>query len=135
MKKLNNDQKSSTFFKKRSFLLPFFPLFALYVISCSKDQAAQPEVDPPGEEEVTAENVSYNNFAGALFESKCSSCHAAGGGASGRWTFADYASVRDNAARINQVVLVTGTMPLGGSLSANEKALLKAWFDRNTPQQ
>ncbi|MEH6305870.1 hypothetical protein RYH73_09465 [Olivibacter sp. CPCC 100613] len=120
--------------KRKSFhALAILTSFIAVLYSCSKDQAAEPE--SPGNEEVTAENVSYNNFAGALFQTKCAGCHAAGGGASGRWTFSDYNSVRSNGTRINNVVLVTGTMPLGGSLSTNEKALLKAWFDRNMPEQ
>ncbi|MCL4642214.1 MAG: hypothetical protein M5Z89_24625 [Olivibacter sp.] len=119
--------------KKSLYTLAVLASFIAVIYSCSKDQAVEPE--KPGNEEVTAENVSYSNFAGALFQTKCAGCHAAGGGASGRWTFSGFASVRDNGARINNVVLVTGTMPVGGSLSANEKALLKAWFDRNMPEQ
>lgn len=119
--------------RKALYVLSILTTWIVVLYSCSKDQAAEPE--PPGEEEVTAENVSYNNFAGALFQTKCAGCHAAGAGASGRWTFSSYTSVRDNGTRINNVVLVTGTMPVGGSLTANEKALLKAWFDRNMPEQ
>lgn len=119
--------------RKALYVLSILTTWIVVLYSCSKDQAAEPE--PPGEEEVTAENVSYNNFAGALFQTKCAGCHAAGAGASGRWTFSGYTSVRDNGTRINNVVLVTGTMPVGGSLTANEKALLKAWFDRNMPEQ
>lgn len=120
--------------KKKPLYLLAILITAIGILhSCSKDQAAEPE--PPRNEEVTAENVSYNNFAGALFQTKCAGCHASGGGASGRWTFSNYTSVKDNGTRINNVVLVTGTMPIGGSLTANEKALLKAWFDRNMPEQ
>ncbi|QNL49875.1 hypothetical protein H8S90_24800 [Olivibacter sp. SDN3] len=118
------------------YLFVYFNIFLLWglLYSCSKDQAASPEPEPPEGNEVTVENVSYNNFVGALFESKCGSCHASGGGASGRWTFSGYTSVRDNASRINNVVLVTRTMPIGGTLTTNERSLLQAWFDRNTPE-
>lgn len=118
------------------YLVVYLNLFLLFVCiySCSKDQAASPEPESPDNEEVTVENVSYNNFVGVLFESNCSSCHAPQGSASGRWAFSGYASVRDNAARINNVVLVTRTMPLGGSLTARERTLLQAWFERNTPE-
>lgn len=115
-------------------LLFLFP-FNIYMASCSKDQAAAPQPEPPNGNEVTPENVSYENFAGAFFESKCSSCHATGRGASGRWTFSGYTSARDNASRINNVVLIARTMPPGGSLTAEERTLLEAWFNRNTPEK
>ncbi|SEM19811.1 hypothetical protein SAMN05661044_04538 [Olivibacter domesticus] len=122
--------------KKKSFYVLITLITTIGILhSCSKDQAAEPEPQPPGGNEVTAENVSYNNFTGALLQTKCSGCHSSGGGGSSKWTFSDYASVKDNGVRINNVVLVTGTMPIGGSLTANEKALLKAWFDRNMPEQ
>ncbi|GGH11144.1 hypothetical protein GCM10011418_09830 [Sphingobacterium alkalisoli] len=103
------------------------------IVSCSKDQAAEPNPEP-SPESVTVENVSYINFARALFESKCSSCHAAGASASGKWTFSGYTSVKNNAATIKNVVLENRTMPLGGSLTSQERELLAAWFTRNTPE-
>lgn len=121
--------------KKHLCALAIIAAFIGVLYSCSKDQAAAPEPQPPSGNEVTADNVSYNNFTGTLLQTKCGGCHSSGGGGSSKWTFAGYASVRDNGARINNVVLVTGTMPVGGSLTANEKVLLKAWFDRNMPEQ
>lgn len=101
--------------------------------SCSKKQADEAVPETPSTT-VTVENVSYANFAKGLFETKCAGCHANGAQASGRWTFSGFSSVRDNSARINNVVLVTKSMPRGGSLTEQELVLLKAWFDRNTPE-
>jgi len=100
---------------------------------CSKDQAMEPETESP-EGGVTAENVTYANFISGLVQTKCASCHAQGGGGSTFWTFSGYSSVKNNAPAIDNAVLVTGSMPLGGSLTVNEKALLKAWFDRGMPE-
>ncbi|WP_286862345.1 MULTISPECIES: c-type cytochrome [Sphingobacterium] len=106
---------------------------AIALTACTKKQAQ--ELSPDDEEEtVTAANVSYINFAKALFETKCSSCHAPGRGASAKWTFSGYSSVKDNSTRINNAVLVTKSMPIGGSLTVKEIELLDAWIKRNTPE-
>ena len=108
---------------------------AIVLTACTKKQAQEFNPDPDGEEEtVTVANVSYNNFAKALFETKCSSCHASGRGASAKWTFSGYSSIKDNSTRINNVVLVTKSMPIGSSLTAKEIELLDAWIKRNTPE-
>ena len=116
----------------------FIPAFALAILSfsaCTKKQAQELSTNPDnGTETVTAQNVSYTNFSKALFETKCSSCHGAGRSASGRWTFNGYTSVKDNITRISNAVLVTKSMPLGGSLTAKEIELLDAWIKRNTPE-
>ncbi|MGE8427117.1 MAG: c-type cytochrome [Sphingobacterium sp.] len=113
-------------------------LFALTVLSfsaCTKKQAQELTSNPDnGTETVTVLNVSYTNFSKALFETKCSSCHATGRSASARWTFSGYTSVKDNIAKINNAVLVAKSMPLGGSLTAKEIELLDAWIKRNSPE-
>src|SRR5690606_3034231 len=57
------------------------PMLALLsLLACGKDSGPTPE--PPGNggsDGVTVENVTYANFAGALLQSKCSSCHAGSG--------------------------------------------------------
>lgn len=112
-----------------------FLLAAALLCSCSKDQAEEtPTPDPEPGNNVTANNVTYTNFVGGLIQAKCSACHAAGGAGSSQWAFSGYASVTTNGSRINNAVLVTGIMPMTGSLTTNEKALLKAWFDRSMPE-
>lgn len=100
---------------------------------CSKDQGAAPTPTP--DPEVSTDNVTYENFVGALLQNKCSACHSAGGEGASQWTFAGYGSVKANGEQINEAVLVTGVMPKVGSLSPQEKALLKAWFERNMPEK
>jgi len=104
------------------------------IASCSKNQAENPTPTPNPDNEVTAQNVNYNNFVRALLQTKCGGCHGAGGSANSNWALSDYASVKEKVARINDRVLVKGDMPAVGSLSAKEKELLKAWFDRNAPE-
>ncbi|WP_333626730.1 hypothetical protein [Sphingobacterium siyangense] len=117
------------------FVISLLTLTVLSFSACTKKQAQELTTNPDnGTETVTVQNVSYTNFSKALFETKCSSCHAAGRSASGRWTFSGYTSVKDNIAKINNAVLVTKSMPLGGSLTAKEIELLDAWIKRNSPE-
>lgn len=110
-------------------------VFVLY--SCSKKQAEEIEPETPtspGDTAVTVNNVTYANYIQALLQTKCAGCHASGRGGAASWTYSDHASVTSNSARINTAVLVNGTMPLGGSMTATEKQLLKAWLDKGMPQ-
>ncbi len=98
-----------------------------------------PEPDPGGNgggggDNVTVDNVTYTNFVGGLLQSNCSSCHTGNGEGTSHWTFAGYNSVASNLDRINDVVIVRRIMPQGGSLSARQLELLKAWIDKGAPQ-
>ena len=97
--------------------------------SCSKNQAEEPTPEPPPIQKVT-----YNNFAQALFQTKCSGCHAPGRPASNAFAFNGYSSVTANAERIRQAVIVTKRMPLNGSLSAEELQSLSKWFSDGMPE-
>ncbi|SKB62164.1 hypothetical protein SAMN05660841_01559 [Sphingobacterium nematocida] len=115
--------------------LGLLTLVILLITGCSKKQADEPKPEEPTPTTVTVDNVSYNNYVKVLFENKCNSCHASGGAGSGKWTFSGYTSVKSNAAKIANVLLVTKVMPMNGSLSAKEIELLNAWFNiRNTPE-
>jgi len=113
-------------------------LMVLGLMGCGKDDnGPTPEPPPPGNgggDGVTAENVTYTNFVGALLQSKCSSCHAGSGPGTVKWVFSGYNSVKDNLARVNDMVIVRKLMPQTGSLSAREMELLKAWIDKGGPQ-
>jgi len=102
----------------------------LLLASCSKKQAEEIKPEPTAPEKIT-----YNNFAQALFQTRCSGCHAPGGPGSGAFTFNGYASVVANAERIRQAVIVTKRMPPNGSLSAAELQSLSKWFEDGMPQQ
>lgn len=107
-------------------------LLLFVVCSCSKRQADEPKPEqPPTETPVTPANVTYANFAQGLLETNCKSCHSRGAGG---WTFDGYATVTANAARIQNVVFVTRTMPRGRTISPENLVLLKAWFDKGMPQ-
>ncbi|MCZ4225354.1 hypothetical protein [Pedobacter rhodius] len=101
------------------------------IFACSKKQAA--EIKPEGPTTVTTANVTYSNFAGALFQNKCANCHGPNGSIQIVWLFNGLASIK-NDARVANSILVTKTMPKGSTLTANERILLQAWFDRNTPE-
>lgn len=102
----------------------------LLLASCSKKQADEIVPEPPAPEKIT-----YNNFAEALFQTRCSGCHSAGRPAAAAFTFNGYASVTANAERIRQAVIVTKRMPLNGSLSAAELQSLSKWFEDGMPEQ
>jgi hypothetical protein len=108
-------------------------LAATFWMACGKDDPA-PEPPPGNEDEVTAENVTYTNFVGGLFQNRCGSCHTGSGAGTAKWVFSGYASVRDNLTRINDVVVVRKIMPQNGSLPNNQLALLKAWIEKGAPQ-
>lgn len=102
----------------------------LLLASCSKKQAE--ELIP---EEPEPQKVTYNNFAQALFQTKCGGCHAPGRPAAAAFTFSGYTAVTANADRIRQAVIVTKRMPPNGSLSNTELESLGKWFDDGMPEQ
>ncbi|KIA96656.1 hypothetical protein OC25_02745 [Pedobacter kyungheensis] len=105
--------------------------FYLTLFACSKKQAEElkPEINTGS---VTKANVSYNNYVGALLTTKCNNCHGPNGGQKGTWLFNGIQSVTGDT-RVKTTTLVTMNMPLGSSLTAQEKQLLTAWYDRGMP--
>jgi len=103
----------------------------LFIFACSKKQAEEIKPAAPGS---PVEKVTYTSFVEPLFTAKCAKCHATGKPSAGIWNFTGYSSVIDKAATIKQVVLVSKTMPLTGSLSAAELQSLQAWYDQGNPQ-
>lgn len=113
-----------------------FPLAAITILlfACSKKQAEELKpTTPTGPTAVTTANVTYSNFTGALFQTKCNSCHGTDGALKSVWLFNGIASIK-NDTRVANSVLVTKTMPKGGSLTASERELLQAWFDKGMPE-
>lgn len=101
------------------------------LFACSKKQAE--ELKPAGPSPVTVANVTYTNYAGALIQTKCGGCHGPNGGGKSEWLFTGYTSVKSED-RVMNSVLVTRRMPRGGSLTASERELLQAWFDKKMPE-
>ncbi|ARS41443.1 hypothetical protein CA265_17990 [Sphingobacteriaceae bacterium GW460-11-11-14-LB5] len=121
--------------KKQNSIFLLATITAL-LFACSKKQAEElkPETPTPnGPTPVTTANVTYTNFSGALFQTKCNSCHGPNGAMKSVWALNGLASIK-NDARVANAVLVTKTMPKGGSLTTNERALLQAWVDKGMPE-
>ncbi|MDQ0969444.1 mono/diheme cytochrome c family protein [Flavobacterium sp. W4I14] len=121
--------------KKQNLIFLLAAITAL-LFACSKKQAEElkPETPTPnGPTPVTTANVTYTNFAGALFQTKCNSCHGPNGGMKGVWALNGLASIK-NDARVANSVLVTKTMPRGGSITTSERELLQAWVDKGMPE-
>lgn len=119
--------------KKQNSIFLLAAITAL-LFACSKRQAEELKpAAPTGPTAVTTANVTYTNFAGALFQTKCNSCHGPNGGLKGVWALNGLASIK-NDSRVANAVLVTKTMPQGGSLTASERELLQAWVDKGMPE-
>lgn len=121
--------------KKQNSIFLLAAITAL-LFACSKKQAEElkPETPTPnGPTPVTTANVTYTNFAEALFQTKCNGCHGPNGGMKGIWALNGLASIK-NDARVANSVLVTKTMPRGGSITTNERELLQAWVDKGMPE-
>ena len=119
--------------KKQNSIFLLAAITAL-LFACSKRQAEELKpAAPAGPTAVTTANVTYTNFAGALFQTKCNNCHGPNGALKSIWLFNGFASVK-NDTRVANAVLVTKTMPKGGSLTASERELLQAWVDKGMPE-
>lgn len=130
MKNINLPTVAKTLVVTLTILMTTFAITS----SCTKNEAQEMQPEATDDTTVTVENVTYNNFAKALFETRCRSCHGQGASASTRWTFSDITSIRNHVDRINNVVIVTKSMPLGNPLTTRELQLLAGWFARNTPE-
>lgn len=75
--------------------------------------------------------VSYTNDIRPILNNHCITCHS-GSGAPRGIQLDSFAAAKANAAAANAAVQ-SGLMPLVGSLTADEKALLQAWVDAGTP--
>ncbi|MES2826646.1 MAG: hypothetical protein V4687_00750 [Bacteroidota bacterium] len=115
-------------------ILAILAVIYFCLASCSKRQALEMKPDEVVVPENPGTTITYTNFVQGLFQSKCSVCHATGGSASAFWTFNGFGSVSAKSASIKQLVLVSKTMPKGGSLSATELSSLQTWFDNGLPQ-
>ncbi|KIO78200.1 hypothetical protein TH53_04930 [Pedobacter lusitanus] len=103
----------------------------ILLAACTKKQAEEPKPVVP---EKPGIQVSYAATIQPIFQARCAGCHAPGRKASAAWSFDGYGTVTANAARIKQVVLVSKTMPLGGTLSAADLQSIKDWFDQGMKQ-
>ena len=84
--------------------------------------------------DVPGNTVTYGNFAQVFFQTKCAGCHGAGKAAASIWTFNGLSSIVSSKTRIEQAVLISKRMPLGGSLSAAELQSLQEWFNKDMPE-
>ena len=89
------------------------------LFACSKKQAEElkPETPTPnGPTPVTTANVTYTNFAGALFQTKCNSCHGPNGGMKGVWALNGLASIKNDASKSDELEIKTYFEIASGSI-------------------
>ncbi|CAM4311140.1 hypothetical protein SAMN06265348_110220 [Pedobacter westerhofensis] len=99
----------------------------LLLLACTKKQA---EEFKPSAPDVPGAKVSYAAVIDPIFKARCNGCHSAGRSGTVAWTFSGFSSVTADADRIKNAVVVTKSMPLGGSLSAADLQSIKDWFDQ-----
>jgi hypothetical protein len=109
--------------------IPLF-LFALTLHACGGPDEVQPPDEP---QDVTAPDaadaqpaacgaVTWKNYAGAFFKSRCAACHAQ--------AFSTPAKVKASGAKAQ---LAAGTMPRGAKLDPATKKKILAWFTCGSP--
>lgn len=108
--------------------------YILLLSACSKKQADEIQPAQPITPGTPVAAVTYDGFVGPLFQARCAGCHGTGKQSAPIFTFSGYASVKANADRIKNAVLVQKSMPIGGPLSAADLQSLQAWFDAGMPQ-
>jgi mono/diheme cytochrome c family protein len=110
--------------------MPTFPAFgaaearALAAFLADPEGAVPPPPPPPPPPGTAP---TYAGQVKALLDSRCGACHT-GANASANLRFDTYSRASANAAAALAAVQA-GRMPLGGSLTAEEIALLQAWID------
>ena len=109
---------------------------ALAMVSCSGSDSA-PIPTPPAGGGGTVTNPTYNADIKSIIDSKCITCHGAGGVQSGN-PYQTYAQVSASAtAMIGRIKGTTGAlMPQGGpKLSDASIALIDKWIANGKPEK
>lgn len=80
-------------------------------------------------------DITYDNYIGALVESKCmgGSCHSTGAGNSDLTTYAKMQGQINNG-NFAKEVLTKQTMPENSSLSQDELNKIQCWVDNGYPE-
>lgn len=73
--------------------------------------------------------LTYANFGAAFMSTNCVSCHSS----RARPALTTQADVQANASKIMAVAVDSTKMPQGGSVSADERALLGEWLACGAP--
>ncbi len=78
---------------------------------------------------VDGTKLAFTDVVDDVFKPKCFTCHSNSGGSSGGLNTESYAAVKAKAAVIMSRAIESKDMPLGGSLSSDQYAKLKAWLE------
>lgn len=107
-------------------------LFTLLILaSCGKEHMPVLEsIKVGGGATISNGSAPGFNQVKQIFSAKCLMCHN-GSGHPKDWT--NYETSKGNLDKLNNRLFVVGNMPAVGSLSASEKATVKAWIDAGGP--
>ena len=104
------------------------------MLACTKDVGLNPDlvVKPVS----ICDSVTYTNDIKPIIDSKCVSCHYAGGTGNGDYQTSPYAGLKqkvDNGSFKNRAIILHD-MPQGGPpLSQEEMDLINCWLDAGAP--
>lgn len=118
---------------KAKFLTAIFCCSALILVqSCRKevfDTIIPPEITTPLDttKQDDCNGIDYESGAKAIIESKCTSCHQAGGSGPGDYNKVDV--LKANLQKIKQAAVTIDRMPPSGPLTEEEKETLRLWID------
>lgn len=109
-------------------------LVALAAPSACAPIADNATLPPPNNDETCGEqNVTWDTFADGFFTSRCQACHAKETlnrrGAPDDVSFNEESDALALADRVRARVIEEPSMPPGGGISDDERALLAAWLD------
>jgi uncharacterized membrane protein len=80
---------------------------------------------------IHCEEVSYANDVSNIIQTRCAGCHRAGS-TIGPGPLTNYTQVKNAAAQIKQSV-VSGSMPRGSTLTADQIQIISCWVNIGAP--
>ncbi|OJU27132.1 MAG: hypothetical protein BGN92_11145 [Sphingobacteriales bacterium 41-5] len=130
LRKENNQQiKKNAIMKNLKLAGVFLSLFTIsgfLFVGCSSDKGSSINT-PPKTNDCSSVSAKFSADVMPIIQSKCtgSGCHNATDRANG-FAFTSYAAISAQAAAINSAVQ-SGVMPKVGSLTAEQKLIIKCW--------
>lgn len=100
--------------------------------ACAQEVVGDPQPELEAGPCATEADVTWDSFADGFFTSRCQACHASATpdrrGAPADVTFDDEESALEMKDRVRARVIDEPSMPPGGGISDDERALLDVWL-------
>ena len=111
-------------------------LFFVFLFSCSKEGEFIPNRQVFASDNITKENVSYENYIKPVLTKNCATCHGDDGSAEAWWNNTNTYANAVLYARAITTTINNGTMPPPPKfpLTLRDRELVMAWINRGTPE-